>query len=296
MDSTLFPRRLAPLYGLVLALLPVVIVAQEFWWQMQPLMAAAYLFMLCALAYYALREYWLELATRGHEGGHGRVRSADLVMVAVFMLAYCGVWKLIYSFARGHAGLGLAGVPWLDNDTTYYTLGIMLFLAIYWLAHQFPGVRFDFNLRWRFGLQDVAIVAGLGLLTWAGLALYMQYYGTAHAPMQVFGVAKGSVAPGMYAAVGMLFALANALTEELWWRGVLMGALKPLLPPTRLIVYQGLAFGLLHWFGTPQGVLGVLLAGAWGMLLGWWVYKRGSLWPAVAVHFLADWLIFVHTN
>ena len=95
---------------------------------------------------------------------------------------------------------------------------------------------------------------------------------------------------------GRLFAVANAFTEEMWYRGFLLGALKPLVTPARAIILQALIFGLMHWFGTPQGVLGVVLAGAWGGLLGWWVYKRGSIWPAFVVHFFADFLIFAYTN
>jgi membrane protease YdiL (CAAX protease family) len=62
------------------------------------------------------------------------------------------------------------------------------------------------------------------------------------------------------------------------------------------ILLQALCFGLAHWVGTPQGIFGLVLAGSWGIALGWWTYARRSLWQALAVHLLADWLIFVYTN
>ena len=68
------------------------------------------------------------------------------------------------------------------------------------------------------------------------------------------------------------------------------------MPATRAIVLQAVVFGLFHWFGTPQGLLGVVLSGVWGALLALWVWRRGTLWPAVVVHFIADMLIFAGTN
>jgi membrane protease YdiL (CAAX protease family) len=178
----------------------------------------------------------------------------------------------------------------------YYGSALVLIAAVYWLAHRFPGVRFDFNLRGRFQAWDVLIILGFVLLTVGGLAGYMFFFSRTHHAMEIFGTRHGATPVLEYWAAGVLFAVLNALIEEFWFRGLLMGALKPLLPMGRLIAVQAVAFGLIHWFGTPQGLLGVVLAGAWGALLGWWVYVRGSLWPAVLIHFLADMLIFAYTN
>jgi membrane protease YdiL (CAAX protease family) len=294
------PHRLAPLYGLIISLLPVAAVLQEFWWHQHPLQAAAFIFLLAAMVYYALREYQQELGTGGHEGGHGLVRSAHLVMVAIFALGCFGAWRLLYTFAFGHPGWHLPEIIPSDSSTyvdiVVYTTAFALLLAIYWLGHRFPRVKFDFYLRWRWKLWDIVIIIFFGVATAAGLMGYMSYFAGTHAPMTVFGAEAGKTPIFAYWLLGVVFALANALVEEFWFRGLLMGALKPLLPMWRVILIQAIVFGLFHWFGTPQGILGVLLAGVWGGLLGWWVYARGSLWPAVVVHFLADILIFAYTN
>lgn len=300
MPTVIYPLRLAPLYGLIIALLPVVAAFQEFWWQMHPLLALAFIYLLCTLVYYALREYYMELSTGGHEGGHGLPRAAHLVLVSVFALACFGAWRLLFTFAVGYERWNLpVQIPAEARDlrdALWYVLGFLLLAGVYFVALRMPAVRFDFYLRWRFSWWDVLLIAVLGVLTVAGLAGYMYYYAGTHGPMRMFGTAEGQGPAWSYWTLGVVFALANALIEELWFRGVLLGSLKPLLSPTRAIVVHGVVFGLFHWFGTPQGVLGVLLAAVWGGLLGWWVVRRGSLWPAVIVHFIADMAIFVYTN
>lgn len=300
MPTVIYPQRLAPLYGLIIALLPAIAAWQEFWWHMHPLLVLAFIYLLCSMVYYALREYFVELSTGGHEGGHGLPRAAHLVMVSVFALACFGVWKLLFTFAVGYERWNLkVMIPAEANDvrdTLWYALGFLLLSGVYFVALKMPAVRFDFYLRWRFTWWDALIVAVLGVLTVGGLMGYMFYYAETHGPMQMFGSRAGEDSLAVYWALGVIFALANALVEELWFRGVLLGSLRPLLSPTRAVIIHAVVFGLFHWFGTPQGILGVLLAGVWGGLLGWWVVKRGSLWPAVIVHFIADMAIFAYTN
>jgi len=300
MQIARFPFRLAPLYGLIIALLPPVAALQEFWWHLHPLLVAALGWILLTMVYYAVREYQQEVATGGHEGGHGRKYSAHLVMVTVFALACFWAWPLLNTVALGHAAWNLPEILPRANatvvDVTVYATAAILLVAIYWLAHRFPGVKFDFYLRWRFNFWDLLIILGLSLLTVGVLLGYMHFFAGTHQPMSVFGVQTGATAPWQFWLAGIAFALANALIEEFWFRGLLMGALKPLLPMWRVVLIQAFVFGVFHWFGTPHGVLGVLLAGAWGLLLGIWVYRRGSLWPALIVHFIADLVIFITTN
>jgi membrane protease YdiL (CAAX protease family) len=184
---------------------------------------------------------------------------------------------------------------WLDNDSVWYMLSILLIAALLWLARRFPGVNFNFYLRWRFTWTDVAICVVLGGATFLGLYLYAGGFAGTHSEWSMFGIARSTHPAGAVWFAGILFALVNALTEELWYRGLLLGSLVPLMGRQRAIFLHALVFGLFHWFGTPQGIMGILLAGAWGYVLGWWAVKRCSLWPAFVVHVLADLLIFLYT-
>jgi membrane protease YdiL (CAAX protease family) len=87
-------------------------------------------------------------------------------------------------------------------------------------------------------------------------------------------------------AVG--FALVNALLEELIWRGVIQDGLNPLFGSAVSIALQGLSFGLQHAHGIPRGVVGVVLAGSWAVMLGMLRrHTRGLLAPFIA-HVVAD--------
>jgi membrane protease YdiL (CAAX protease family) len=74
--------------------------------------------------------------------------------------------------------------------------------------------------------------------------------------------------------------------EEVVFRGFLLAVLIPALgdPWTALLV-SSLAFGVLHVY---QGPFGILRTAALGALLGASVIVDGTLWPAVVVHAVVD--------
>lgn len=85
---------------------------------------------------------------------------------------------------------------------------------------------------------------------------------------------------------------AIAVTEELLFRGVLIGAFEAGTP----VPIVGLIFGSAVLFGgahTAQGWLGVGIATLLGVALGAVFYWTGSLWLVIGVHFLVDLVEFV---
>lgn len=99
--------------------------------------------------------------------------------------------------------------------------------------------------------------------------------------------------PAALLLVGALvFATVNAALEELCFRAFMQGALDELTTSAIAIVIQGVAFGVAHWFGFPSGWWGVLLAGSWGVALGFVRWRcEGLLAPWIA-HVFADLTIF----
>ncbi len=90
----------------------------------------------------------------------------------------------------------------------------------------------------------------------------------------------------MLAGVG--FSLLNAAVEEIVFRGVLLSALTDVLGVGVAVILQAVAFGVLHLHGVPSGPVGMVMAGAWGLLLGVMrVRSRGLLAPYVT-HIAAD--------
>lgn len=94
--------------------------------------------------------------------------------------------------------------------------------------------------------------------------------------------------PGIFIA-----AVINAFSEEFMFRSIMLARLEPVVGPQGAIWMAAGLFGLMHYFGDPGGVFGVLLAG----YLGWLAAKsmietRGFVW-AMVVHTLGDFIIYI---
>jgi len=82
----------------------------------------------------------------------------------------------------------------------------------------------------------------------------------------------------------------QALSQELQFRGMLLGALERVLGRGWANLAQACFFGLAHLAVNYQGPVApfVPVTIAAGLLLGYLVQRTGSLWPAVLVHAVAD--------
>jgi len=86
--------------------------------------------------------------------------------------------------------------------------------------------------------------------------------------------------------VGVLAALLPAaLLEELLFRSLPLGGLSWLISPWLLLWPLSLLFGLLHW---PQGGWGVAGATLVGIFLSFLFLITGSLWAALAAHYVMN--------
>jgi hypothetical protein len=145
-----------------------------------------------------------------------------------------------------------------------------------------PRGSLDRDVRWM--VAAVVVVAAAGIATWvaaAGPDAYSE--GTRLAVRQARAQPIWIVAP-----VGVLFAVANAGAEEAFFRGAFMGGLTDSVGLSAALPIQALSFGLLHLGGFPSGFVGVVLAAAYGVMLGLLrIRARGLLAPWMA-HALAD--------
>lgn len=91
-----------------------------------------------------------------------------------------------------------------------------------------------------------------------------------------------------------LFALLNALAEELIYRGLLQEALQDIFRRRILVVFlQATAFAAAHFAsGFPNGMTGYLMVLVYGMMLGYLRERTGGLLVPVITHILADLTIF----
>jgi hypothetical protein len=92
---------------------------------------------------------------------------------------------------------------------------------------------------------------------------------------------------------GLVFAVVNAVLEELIWRGILMDALRGAgLSALPVLLIQAASFGVAHIHGFPRGALGVAMAGVYGLVLGILRQRSGGLGVPILTHIAADAAIF----
>ena len=82
----------------------------------------------------------------------------------------------------------------------------------------------------------------------------------------------------------------QAFSQEVQFRGLLLGALERTMSPRWANVCQAAVFGLAHLaisYGGPEAPF-VPITFLVGLAFGWLVRRTNSLWPAVIIHAVAD--------
>lgn len=91
----------------------------------------------------------------------------------------------------------------------------------------------------------------------------------------------------------LIFSLMNAFSEEIIFRFSFVAVVSRYgFSPYIAQGLSALTFGIVHYFGNPGGIAGILMAA----FIGWFLAKsmletKGFFW-AVAIHFLQDVVIF----
>jgi membrane protease YdiL (CAAX protease family) len=89
----------------------------------------------------------------------------------------------------------------------------------------------------------------------------------------------------------LIFSLTNSFSEEMIFRLGINGPLDGLLKPSYIFLVSAIVFGLAHFQGMPNGILGMILAGLLGYLLSKSVHETGGMFWAWFIHFLQDVII-----
>lgn len=90
----------------------------------------------------------------------------------------------------------------------------------------------------------------------------------------------------------LLFSLTNSLTEEIIFRFVIIGGLFNHYPKFTILVISAILFGLPHYFGFPNGLIGVFMSGLLGYILCKVTIETKGLSIAWTIHFVQDIIIF----
>jgi membrane protease YdiL (CAAX protease family) len=132
--------------------------------------------------------------------------------------------------------------------------------------------------------RRLAVLSGLAIAT--GTLLLTLITVTGFSAPENLGALPGSL-PFI-----LLFALINSFSEGILFRNAVLGPLSGILPKAQLMLVAAVFFGIAHYYGAPQGVVGVLMSG----VLGWYMcrsmYETGGLVAPWVIHFLQDVIIF----
>jgi hypothetical protein len=90
----------------------------------------------------------------------------------------------------------------------------------------------------------------------------------------------------------LLAAALNAFNEEVTYKASFLSVLEGPVGPRQALYMVAVYFGILHYYGVPYGVVGVLLAGFLGWILAKSMQETRGLFWAWFIHFWQDVWIF----
>ncbi|MFT5823492.1 MAG: membrane protease YdiL (CAAX protease family) [Crocinitomix sp.] len=89
----------------------------------------------------------------------------------------------------------------------------------------------------------------------------------------------------------ILFSLTNSFAEEMIFRVGINGPLDNLLSPNKIFLISAVIFGVAHYQGIPNGIVGIILAGLLGYVLSKSIQETNGIFWAWLIHFLQDVII-----
>lgn len=131
-----------------------------------------------------------------------------------------------------------------------------------------------------------AMCGVIALLSVAGLLIWNQLLG-GELPSGYHDLVQGVPVPVAIVAI-LLFLVVNGAIEDSIWAGVLLSAGERLVPRWLAIGTVAVSFGLAHLHGVPDGVVGVLMAGSWGLVLALLRVRTGGMGATYLAHVVAD--------
>lgn len=90
----------------------------------------------------------------------------------------------------------------------------------------------------------------------------------------------------------LLAAAMNAFYEEMTYKASFLAVLEDAVGKQQALLLMAVLFGLLHYYGVPYGIIGVIMATFLGWILGKSMLETRGLFWAWFIHFWQDVLIF----
>ena len=139
------------------------------------------------------------------------------------------------------------------------------------------------TVPWKMYLPLTVSIVGLGIILF-NLANFVQYLiPVPEGTLDIFRDLMGRETPYAFAFYNL--AIQAPLTEEIFFRGVILGGLLAHCTQSRAIFWSAFLFAVVHM--NPWQFPGALIL---GLVFAWWVVQSGSLLPALFGHALNNFL------
>ena len=139
------------------------------------------------------------------------------------------------------------------------------------------------TVPWQMYLPLTVSIVGLGIILF-NLANFVQYLiPVPEGILDIFRDLMGRETPYAFAFYNL--AIQAPLTEEIFFRGVILGGLLAHCTQSRAIFWSAVLFAVVHM--NPWQFPAALML---GLVFAWWVVQSGSLLPALFGHALNNFL------
>lgn len=186
----------------------------------------------------------------------------------------------------------IVAVVWsIPAASSWPTLWVVPLAAYLLVVAAIPILRRSFRI-WRFGKVTPKAAVAAVILAVLSSAVLVAFHYYLKPDLSRYAGRLPIEAMGGVVLAGFVFALVNAAFEEIFFRGILFGAIEPDWGNTAAILVTATVFGYGHMEGYPPGIVGGILAGVYGVALGVLRAYTGGIGLGLLAHVAADATIY----
>jgi uncharacterized protein len=197
-------------------------------------------------------------------------------------------WKLFHAGVFFAFTVAASQVPQLR---TWPWLWVAPFLGYACSVALIPPLRRMFT-GWRFGIVTPRGIVATAVIAIGASAVLLAFDRFRRPDVSAYFSFLSVHTLGGILVAGVLFSLLNAVFEEIAFRGILFDAVESQIGSPGAIAVTATIFGFCHMQGYPPGTAGAILAGVFGLVLGWLRLFTGGLGLPVLAHIVADATIY----
>lgn len=263
------------------------------------------LFLICALAILLFgSNYYKAFPTNGNPAYAAGLSAAFLLAALLFKRreSLARYWPIAYAFFVASAVNLVSALFTAHNGAILRALGVSIGsnqeMALAKLYDSLLVVATILVLTKLSGADLGSLFLKRGNLKWGlgiGTLVLLNFFTSA-----LIFYAQGYSLPALGSAIvwGVLFAFSNGFLEELWFRGLFMKKLVPLIGVAGTVLLTSLWFAAIHLLSVaylPPFAIPIFLVNTLtlGLACGILMLKTDSIWGSVMIHAAADLYLFI---